>query len=613
MSGLSIKLLNFFENGILNLTDDITIDSLTSASIFSNSDVISKYDTDTPNGLLDRSEMEKALNDLKSIQSALKSENNEELLNIFVGDDFVKNSGLTTEEILNKIDSNHNGHLDSSDLNYLANLSKDENGSESDSTISQKDVDTLKQTKETNTQNTQGTDGQNSSGKAGGSGGAGNTDSATPSNSNSVVDPAIQDNPEDQPIDKQIDIAQNNVNEATKHLTDTRTSQNEIINTSENDLNKAIQESAELKGENEVLKKTYDTNNTQLTTINNTLTTEKNELTSDQSEQASLNSAISGLTAEKSQLEASMGQLENKSNKNTNGQNGTKEDNNNDIEKQISEIKAKINTIQSEINEKNNRLNELKPIITKLSEQIPKDEATKTTCEATKTDLQNKISAILPADSALKTKITESQKAVEAANGTITKAEQDDNAIITENSEKLKTLRPQQGNTQGAAEGLVINSGATELGGEILDLAIQYLGKNEADGSYKMFTEGRGEWWCADFVSYVVKEAYAKLGKDVPDGFGSNQVEQLQKWAIANGCYIDSNSADDKVTYIKENVRPGDVIIFKQNGRSHTGLVESIDPDGTIHTIEGNTDTDDVARRQYKADEASLSGFISLP
>lgn len=140
---------------------------------------------------------------------------------------------------------------------------------------------------------------------------------------------------------------------------------------------------------------------------------------------------------------------------------------------------------------------------------------------------------------------------------------------------------------------------------DIVEIAKKYLGMNESDGSYLQFTEGREEAWCADFVTYVVKEA---MGEDTPEGFGSPSVATLRAWGENNGKYQDISNW--------QNIKPGDVMIQERNGASHTGIITSVDPDGTIHTIEGNT-SDMVAERTYDPNDPNsrynvISGFISM-
>lgn len=148
------------------------------------------------------------------------------------------------------------------------------------------------------------------------------------------------------------------------------------------------------------------------------------------------------------------------------------------------------------------------------------------------------------------------------------------------------------------------------FGENIVATALKYKGYNEANGSYKLFTNGRTEAWCADFVSYVVKESAKKSGKSL-NGFGSPSVSNLRQWGKENGCYLQTDNLANKTDTIKNQVKPGDVIIFK-NGRSHTGIVKSVDTNGKITTIEGNTSKDNVAERTYAATDRSISGFVQL-
>lgn len=148
------------------------------------------------------------------------------------------------------------------------------------------------------------------------------------------------------------------------------------------------------------------------------------------------------------------------------------------------------------------------------------------------------------------------------------------------------------------------------MGKDIVSNAKQYIGFNEADNSYKLFTQGRNEAWCADFVTHVVKEAYKKNGKSIPSGFGSSSVEGLRQWGKNNNCYLDTTNTSNKSSVIANSVKPGDVVIFK-NGISHTGVVAEVNSDGTFKTIEGNT-SDKVAYRNYSANDSKISVFVQL-
>ena len=52
-------------------------------------------------------------------------------------------------------------------------------------------------------------------------------------------------------------------------------------------------------------------------------------------------------------------------------------------------------------------------------------------------------------------------------------------------------------------------------------------------------------------------------------------------------------------------------MIEKRGGKSHTGIVTKVNPDGSFETVEGNT-SNSVGARKYSANSPTLSGFISL-
>lgn len=105
-----------------------------------------------------------------------------------------------------------------------------------------------------------------------------------------------------------------------------------------------------------------------------------------------------------------------------------------------------------------------------------------------------------------------------------------------------------------------------------------------------------GAPWCASFVSWCYK------GNDV---FGYQP--------SVSGIMM---AADRKNLYSKKGEytpKAGDIMIQK-NGASHTGIVESVDPDGTVHTIEGNA-SNQVKRCTYKPGSRGynqISGYVRM-
>lgn len=95
--------------------------------------------------------------------------------------------------------------------------------------------------------------------------------------------------------------------------------------------------------------------------------------------------------------------------------------------------------------------------------------------------------------------------------------------------------------------------------------------------------------WCAYFTSWVTKQAGVPIGWD---GLGDGWVPRLRDWGRKTGIW-------------RSTPQPGDLIAFPQ----HIGIVESIQPNGLVTTIEGNTG--DALLRRLRLIK-SASGFIRV-
>jgi hypothetical protein len=129
--------------------------------------------------------------------------------------------------------------------------------------------------------------------------------------------------------------------------------------------------------------------------------------------------------------------------------------------------------------------------------------------------------------------------------------------------------------------------------------AEQPPGSNDSPriATYRQATAGSGVGpWCAYFVSWAARQAGVPLG-EAGQGFGS--VDALYAWAQRTG----------RATPAGPGVTPaaGDLIVFNE----HVGIVEGVDPDGTIHTIEGNS-SDAVSRRTYPPGGGGALGYVRL-
>jgi hypothetical protein len=102
--------------------------------------------------------------------------------------------------------------------------------------------------------------------------------------------------------------------------------------------------------------------------------------------------------------------------------------------------------------------------------------------------------------------------------------------------------------------------------------------------------------WCADFASWSAAQAGIPLGEN---GEGFQSVSALWSWAESSGRAVAASVGTPQA---------GDLIVW---GGEHVGIVESVDPDGTIHTIEGNS-SDEVAQRTYPPGTSGATGYVRL-
>lgn len=128
--------------------------------------------------------------------------------------------------------------------------------------------------------------------------------------------------------------------------------------------------------------------------------------------------------------------------------------------------------------------------------------------------------------------------------------------------------------------------------------AEQPPGSNDSPriAQYRQATAGSGVGpWCAYFASWAARDAGVPLG-DNGQGFGS--VADVYAWAQRAGKALPAGSTP----------APGDLIVW---GSRHIGIVESVDADGSIHTIEGNS-SNAVSRRTYGRNGGGATGYVRL-
>jgi hypothetical protein len=159
----------------------------------------------------------------------------------------------------------------------------------------------------------------------------------------------------------------------------------------------------------------------------------------------------------------------------------------------------------------------------------------------------------------------------------------------------------------GAATPLGFSGAAATAGQRALTVAQGEVGQTEQPpgsndspriADYRSSTAGSGIGpWCAYFVSYAAQQAGAPLG-EAGQGFGS--VSAVSAWAQRTGRWTPAASGTPP--------QAGDLIVW---GGEHVGIVESVDPDGKIHTIEGNS-SNAVTRRTHDASGDGATGYVRL-
>ena len=160
--------------------------------------------------------------------------------------------------------------------------------------------------------------------------------------------------------------------------------------------------------------------------------------------------------------------------------------------------------------------------------------------------------------------------------------------------------QPSDGSTPGLA---ALNAASREVG------VTEDLGHDEDRAGrirdYRNSVTGAGyahdrgpEPWCADFVSWSYKNAGKPLG---PEGKGFAYCPWMQNWLQDTGQWHAKGSG--------YTPQPGDIVLFDWGGdgtEDHVGLVESVNADGSINTVEGNAPNG--VRRRHRS-LSTITGY----
>ena len=246
----------------------------------------------------------------------------------------------------------------------------------------------------------------------------------------------------------------------------------------------------------------------------------------------------------------------------------------------IDACKEKEQTLQTELETLNQEMSELEA-------QILKDHPT---IEASMKEYQDAKKAY--ADF----KVQSNQEVISAKDNVVNalnSLDEVNTAIITKQNAKIAGEYSQDGLTD-------LTRNAVELAYQELRLGVhEDAGDNR--GTMEKYGGNPGDPWCASFVSWL-------YGAGQPDSSSpityTASVSGLRDQAKEAGYYSEVG------TYTPV---PGDIMIQKSNGASHTGIVVGVD-DKYIYTIEGNSG-DAVRERKYEIGSSSyqsISGWVRM-
>lgn len=133
---------------------------------------------------------------------------------------------------------------------------------------------------------------------------------------------------------------------------------------------------------------------------------------------------------------------------------------------------------------------------------------------------------------------------------------------------------------------------------------------------YEQYTNTKGfqpSYWCAEFVSCVVVEA-----------FGLTAAKELLCGSLFASCTAGKDAFVKRGQFHTASPLPGDIIMFKKNGSSttmaHCGIVVKVDS-SYVYTVEGNTSSGNntvidnggcVAEKKYHLSNAKIGGYCRM-
>ncbi len=147
--------------------------------------------------------------------------------------------------------------------------------------------------------------------------------------------------------------------------------------------------------------------------------------------------------------------------------------------------------------------------------------------------------------------------------------------------------------------------GSSESGGTIVEIAQRELlgGANVTNGGYLKYTDGNPEAWCADFASWVLKEAGTPFTGGASGGWRIPGVDSVRAYFEQNNAYHPVNTG--------YTPKPGDIVIYQTGSLPyphHVNIVISVD--GEKMTTIGGNESGQIKKADHESYNASyITGY----
>ena len=266
--------------------------------------------------------------------------------------------------------------------------------------------------------------------------------------------------------------------------------------------------------------------------------------------------------------------------------------------------KERKTELQKEINDLKEENEKLQEEIDDLEDKKQKEEELKTKNQEELAEIQDEIAQKNPEIAEKMGKIQEEIKNIEEIkNKDVAEIDKQIEAKRQEANKYQQEIGQKTGEASSMTGSKMVQD-ALRLAEEELAKGVHELTGNNDSPEIDKYRNGsaNGQPWCASFVSWIYG---AGQNSDNAATFGYDaSVSGIQSKAQQAGYYAQKGSYTPQA---------GDLMIQKNNA-SHVGMVTSVDPDGTIHTIEGNS-SDKVQRCTYAPGSSGynkISGWVKM-